>query len=97
EGVPRGTALLDAPDLDSFVSQNRSTADKLLEGAVLWLFVTTAARYGDALPWAALDRARERGASVAIVLNRVSKDTLVEIRGDLNARMRERGMKDAPL
>ncbi|RPF22345.1 GTPase domain-containing protein [Myceligenerans xiligouense] len=97
EGVPRGTALLDAPDLDSFVSQNRSTAGKLLEGADLWLFVTTAARYGDALPWEALDRARERGASVAIVLNRVGEDDLVTIRGDLNARMRERGMTDAPL
>ncbi|MBO0607801.1 GTPase domain-containing protein [Myceligenerans salitolerans] len=97
EGVPRGTALLDAPDLDSFVSQNRSTAGKLLEGADLWLFVTTAARYGDALPWEALDRARERGASVAIVLNRVGEDDLATIRGDLNARMRERGMTDAPL
>ncbi|HWV77008.1 MAG TPA: GTPase, partial [Isoptericola sp.] len=54
EGVPRGTALLDAPDLDSFVQQNRSTAQQLLEAADLWLFVTTAARYGDALPWQAL-------------------------------------------
>lgn len=97
QGVPRGTALLDAPDLDSFVSQNRSTAAKLLEGADLWLFVTTAARYGDALPWEALDRARERGASVAMVLNRVGQDNLAEIRADLNARMRERGMTDAPL
>ncbi|GAA1854100.1 GTPase domain-containing protein [Myceligenerans crystallogenes] len=97
QGVPRGTALLDAPDLDSFVSQNRSTAAKLLEGADLWLFVTTAARYGDALPWEALDRARERGASVAMVLNRVSPEDLAEIRADLNARMRERGMTDAPL
>ncbi|GAB4083839.1 dynamin family protein [Myceligenerans cantabricum] len=97
DGVPRGTALLDAPDLDSFVSQNRSTADKLLEGADLWLFVTTAARYGDALPWEALDRARERGASVAIVLNRVGAEDLATIRADLNARMRERGMTAAPL
>jgi hypothetical protein len=97
EGVPRGTALMDAPDLDSFLKENRSTAHQLLEAADLWLFVTTAARYGDALPWQALDRAKERGASVAMVLNRVPKENLTTIRGDLNSRMKERGMKDVPL
>lgn len=97
EGVPRGTALMDAPDLDSFLLENRSTAHQLLEAADLWLFVTTAARYGDALPWQALDRAKERGASVAMVLNRVPKENLTTIRGDLNSRMKERGMKDVPL
>lgn len=97
EGVPRGTALMDAPDLDSFLLENRSTAHQLLEAADLWLFVTTAARYGDALPWQALDRARERGASVAMVLNRVPRENLATIRMDLNSRMKERGMKDVPL
>lgn len=97
EGVPRGTALMDAPDLDSFLSENRSTAHQLLEAADLWLFVTTAARYGDALPWQALDRARERGASVAMVLNRVPRENLTTIRVDLNTRLKERGMKDVPL
>ncbi|MFE5308450.1 GTPase [Isoptericola sp. NPDC056605] len=97
EGVPRGTALLDAPDLDSFVQQNRSTAQQLLEAADLWLFVTTAARYGDALPWQALARATERGASVAMVLNRVPKETLTTVRGDLLQRLREHGMTDVPL
>ncbi|WP_460889216.1 GTPase [Promicromonospora xylanilytica] len=97
ESVPRGTALMDAPDLDSFLSENRSTAHQLLEAADLWLFVTTAARYGDALPWQALDRAKERGASVAMVLNRVPKENLTTVRADLNSRMKERGMKDVPL
>ncbi|MFD2796643.1 GTPase [Promicromonospora vindobonensis] len=97
EGVPRGTALMDAPDLDSFLLENRSTAHQLLEAADLWLFVTTAARYGDALPWQALDRAKERGASVAMVLNRVPKENLATVRADLNSRMKERGMKDVPL
>lgn len=97
QGVPRGTALLDAPDLDSFLSQNRSTAHQLLEAADLWLFVTTAARYGDALPWEALGRAKERGASVAMILNRVPKENLPTIRADLLARLREHGMTDAPL
>ncbi|WP_240643915.1 GTPase [Antribacter gilvus] len=95
--VPRGTALLDAPDLDSFLSANRTTAHQLLEAADLWLFVTTAARYGDALPWQALGRAKERGASVAMVLNRVPRETLTTVRGDLSARLREHGMTDVPL
>ncbi|WP_425954614.1 GTPase [Xylanimonas sp. McL0601] len=97
DGVPRGTALLDAPDLDSFLADNRTTAQQLLEAADLWLFVTTASRYGDALPWQALSRATERGASVAMVLNRVPAETLTTIRGDLMLRLREHGMTDVPL
>lgn len=97
DGVPRGTALLDAPDLDSLLSENRDTASLLLEAADLWLFVTTASRYGDALPWQALSRARERGASVAMVLNRVPRETLTTIRGDLLQRLRDHGMDGTPL
>jgi len=97
DGVPRGTALLDAPDLDSLLSENRDTASLLLEAADLWLFVTTASRYGDALPWQALSRAKERGASVAMVLNRVPRETLTTIRGDLLQRLRDHGMDGTPL
>uniref|UniRef100_UPI00344FC1ED GTPase n=1 Tax=Cellulosimicrobium cellulans TaxID=1710 RepID=UPI00344FC1ED len=97
DGVPRGTALLDAPDLDSLLSENRETAGLLLEAADLWLFVTTASRYGDALPWKALGRAMERGASVAMVLNRVPRETLTTVRGDLLQRLRDHGMDSVPL
>ncbi|MDF9878636.1 GTPase [Cellulosimicrobium cellulans] len=97
DGVPRGTGLLDAPDLDSLLSENRDTAGLLLEAADLWLFVTTASRYGDALPWQALSRAKERGASVAMVLNRVPRETLTTIRGDLLQRLRDHGMDGTPL
>lgn len=96
-GVPRGTALLDAPDLDSLLTENRHTANALLEAADLWLFVTTAARYGDALPWQTLAQARERGASVAMVLNRVPPATLSMIRADLLIRLREHRMENTPL
>uniref|UniRef100_UPI002027945C GTPase n=1 Tax=Actinotalea sp. C106 TaxID=2908644 RepID=UPI002027945C len=95
--VPRGIALVDAPDLDSLLASNRSTAHRLLEAADLWLFVTTAARYGDALPWEVLDRATERGTSMAMVLNRVPDDALVAVRGDLMGRLRSRGMAAVPL
>ena len=97
ERVPRGIALLDAPDLDSVLESNRATAHRLLEAADLWLFVTTAARYGDALPWQVLASAMLRGASVAMVLNRVPPESLSTVRGDLLARLRERGMQGVPL
>ncbi|RYV52360.1 GTPase [Pengzhenrongella frigida] len=97
ERVPRGIALLDAPDLDSVLEENRTTAHRLLEAADLWLFVTTAARYGDALPWQVLAGAMERGASVAMVLNRVPKESLSTVRGDLLTRLRDRGMQGVPL
>src|SRR5207248_2596208 len=46
-----GLALLDAPDIDSVVDANRALAAQLFAAADLWLFVTTAARYADAVPW----------------------------------------------
>lgn len=95
--VARGIALVDAPDLDSLVEVNRVTAHRLLEAADLWLFVTTAARYGDALPWQVLDQAARRGTSMAMVLNRVPADALVTVRGELMGRLRSRGMAAVPL
>ncbi|MBO0900853.1 dynamin family protein [Cellulomonas sp. zg-ZUI22] len=95
--VPRGIAILDAPDLDSVLDSNRDTAHRLLEAADLWLFVTTAARYGDALPWRVLEAAVERSTSVAMVLNRVPAASLPTIRGDLLDRLRTHGLAGSPL
>lgn len=97
EGVPRGLALVDAPDLDSLVAENREQAERLLEAADLWLFVTTAARYGDALPWRVLDRAAERKVAMAMVLNRVPRDAVLTVRADLLRRLGERGLSSVPL
>ncbi|WP_206079884.1 GTPase [Propioniciclava coleopterorum] len=69
--LPRGLALLDAPDVDSVVQENRALAAQLLAAADLWLFVTSAARYADAVPWDYLRSAAERSAAVAVVLDRV--------------------------
>ncbi|MCV2396205.1 dynamin family protein [Actinotalea sp. M2MS4P-6] len=95
--VPRGIALIDAPDLDSLVEDNRRVAQRLMDAADLWLFVTTAARYGDALPWHVLDQAAERKVSMAMVLNRVPKDAVVTVRSDLLARLGARGLSSVPL
>ena len=97
EGVPRGLTVIDAPDLDSLLAENRQTASRLMDAADLWIFLTTAARYGDALPWGVLAQAAERGVSMAMVLNRVPPAAVSTIRTDLMGRLRERGMASVPL
>ena len=47
-----GLALVDAPDIDSVEHANRELADRLVEAADLCVFVTTATRYADQVPWA---------------------------------------------
>ena len=96
-GLPAGLALLDAPDIDSVVEANRELAAQLLGAADLWLFVTTAARYADAVPWDLLRTAVERGTSVAVVLDRVPPQHLVEVRSDLARMLRDGGLAGAPV
>lgn len=86
--VPAGLALLDSPDIDSVLSENRALATQLLAAADAWLFVTTAARYADAVPWEFLATARERGTALAIVLNRVPGDAEREVTAHLQEMMR---------
>lgn len=96
-GVPRGLAVLDAPDIDSIDQGNRELATQLLAAADLWLFVTSAARYADQVPWDYLGRAAERSTSVAVVLDRTQPDAVVEVRGHLARMMTSRGLSDSPL
>ena len=95
--LPSGLALLDAPDIDSVVRSNRELASELMAAADLWLFVTTAARYADAVPWAMLRQAVERGTSVAIVLARVPQEHMDEVRGHLGDMLRGEGLASAPI
>jgi hypothetical protein len=97
DALPAGLAVLDAPDIDSVVSANRALAQQLLAAADLWLFVTTAARYADAVPWDLLSGAAARGASVAIVLDRVPPEAMEEVRTHLASMLRDRGLRSSPL
>ena len=83
DDVPAGLALVDAPDVDSVVEANRELAGQLLGAADLWVFVTTAARYADAVPWDLLRTAQERGTALAVVLDRVPPEAVVEVADDL--------------
>src|SRR5689334_2431290 len=69
-----GLVLVDAPDVDSIEHANRELADHLVEAADLAIFVTTATRYADRVPWAVLDRVRERGLPLTVVVNRLPAD-----------------------
>ena len=81
DAFPAGLALLDAPDVDSVVEANRDLAGQLLAAADLWLFVTTAARYADAVPWDLLRTAQERATALAVVLDRVPPEASQEVTG----------------
>jgi energy-coupling factor transporter ATP-binding protein EcfA2 len=95
--LPSGLALLDAPDIDSVVRVNRDLSRQLLAAGDLWLFVTTAARYADAVPWDLLRQAAERGTSVAIVLDRVPPEAMEEIRVHLSQMLRDQGLGSSPV
>jgi Dynamin family len=97
DSIPPGLALLDAPDIDSVVVENRQLAAQLLAAADLWLFVTSAARYADAVPWGFLRAAADRSAAVAVVLDRVPPRAMTEVPSHLGQLMSERGLADSPL
>lgn len=92
-----GLAFLDAPDIDSVVDANRALAAQLLAAADLWLFVTTAARYADAVPWELLRTARLRGTVTALVLDRVPREATDEVTAHLAEMLRDHGLEQAPL
>ena len=95
--MPPGLALIDAPDVDSVVEANRELAGRLLDAADLWVFVTTAARYADAVPWELLRTAQERKTALAIVLNRVPPEGASEVRDDLARMLSEAGLPNLRL
>jgi len=72
--IEPGLALVDAPDIDSIEHANRDLADRLAEAADLCLFVTTATRYADRVPWDVLARVRERQLPMLVVVNRMPPD-----------------------
>ncbi|MFE4541965.1 dynamin family protein [Arthrobacter sp. NPDC056727] len=95
--VPEGIALLDAPDVDSISDGNRRLAGQLLAAADLWIFVTTANRYADAVPWKLLLNAASRDIMVAVVLDRVPPAAEAEVSEDLRSMLAREGLGAARL
>ncbi|HEX6967589.1 MAG TPA: GTPase domain-containing protein [Micromonosporaceae bacterium] len=92
-----GLAFLDAPDIDSVVDANRALSAQLLAAADLWLFVTTATRYADAVPWELLRTAQLRGTVITVVLNRVPGPAGEEIAAHLSEMLAAQDLAAAPL
>ena len=69
-----GMAIVDAPDLDSVERANRVIADALVEAADLGIFVTSAVRYADKVPFDVVQRIAARGLPLLIVVNRMPAD-----------------------
>ena len=92
EGMPKGVALLDTPDIDSVVSAHREFAHQFLDASDLWLFMTTASRYADAAVWELLEYAKERGAALGIVLSRVPPSGGAELTKHFGAMLQANGL-----
>src|SRR6185312_7697959 len=92
-----GVAVIDAPDIDSVERDNRELANVLVETCDLCVFVTTATRYADLVPWEVLRRVRERGLPLVVVLNRVPADEedRAAVVADAERLLGETGSKDA--
>jgi hypothetical protein len=96
ESLPPGIALLDAPDIDSLVADNRVLAAALISAADIWIMVTTAARYADAVPWHLLRTAKEYDATLVTVLDRVPHQVVSEVSRQYGALLTKAGLGDVP-
>ncbi|MFD7555113.1 dynamin family protein [Streptomyces sp. NPDC059533] len=94
--LPRGLAILDAPDIDSLVVENRNLAAQLICAADVWVMVTTASRYADAVPWHLLRTAKQYKATLVTVLDRVPHQVLAEVSRQYAALLTRAGLGDLP-
>jgi energy-coupling factor transporter ATP-binding protein EcfA2 len=99
EDVAEGVALVDSPDVDSIEHANRELTDRLAEAADLGIFVTTATRYADRVPWEVLGRARDRGLPLVVVVNRMPPDASDQatVREDVARLLTEAGIETESL
>jgi energy-coupling factor transporter ATP-binding protein EcfA2 len=92
EGMPRGLALLDTPDIDSVVQAHHDFAYQFLDASDLWLFMTSASRYADGPVWEILQHARDRKASLGVVLSRIPQAWRTELVDHFTAMLNANGI-----
>jgi energy-coupling factor transporter ATP-binding protein EcfA2 len=95
EGMPRGIALLDTPDIDSVVQAHHEFALQFLDASDLWLFMTSASRYADGPVWEILQHARDRKASLGVVLSRIPQAYRTELVDHFTAMLDANGIAAA--
>jgi energy-coupling factor transporter ATP-binding protein EcfA2 len=92
EGMPRGIALLDTPDIDSVVQAHHEFAYQFLDASDLWLFMTSASRYADGPVWEILQHARVRKAALGVVLSRIPQAYRAELVAHFSAMLDANGI-----
>ncbi len=86
-------ALIDTPDIDSTNSANHRSALGVLAAADVVVFVASALRYADLVPWEVLRSVTERGIPVIHLLNRITPESSGAV---IDFRRRLRGAKMIP-
>lgn len=88
--------VIDTPDIDSVETLHHEVAADLRRVADIVIFVTSAQRYADQVPWDVLDAVQQRGTPVVFVLNRLPRDAQPLV-ADFDRRRRDHGFPAAPV
>jgi energy-coupling factor transporter ATP-binding protein EcfA2 len=83
--------LIDTPDIDSMASIHRAIAETMIDNADVVVYVNSALRYSDLVPWEVLRRAASRGVPIIHVLNRLKSSSSGSLAA-YTARLRGEGL-----
>ena len=83
--------LVDTPDIDSTSIEHRAMAETMIDNADIVIYVNSALRYADQVPWEVLRRAHSRGAPVIHVMNRIKSSNRGAL-ADYSARLKKEGL-----
>ncbi len=67
--------LIDTPDIDSTATIHRAIAETMVDNADVVVYVNSALRYSDLVPWEVLRRAHSRGVPIIHVINRLKSSS----------------------
>lgn len=83
--------IVDTPDIDSYVADHRRVTLEVLHQADVVVFLTSAQRYADAVPWEVLGAIDRRGSLILYVLNRLGRRSSGAV-SDYSALLRRQGL-----
>jgi energy-coupling factor transporter ATP-binding protein EcfA2 len=89
--ILRELTLVDTPDIDSTSTEHRVIAETMIDNADIVVYVTSAIRYADLVPWEVLRRAHSRGVPVVHVLNRIKSSSSGAL-ADYKSRLQAEGL-----
>jgi hypothetical protein len=84
--------LVDTPDIDSTSREHRAIAETMIDNADVVVYVSSALRYSDQVPWEVLRRAHSRGTPVIHVMNRIKSSSRGAL-ADYSLRLKKEGLR----